>query len=55
MSFHPYPAIFALLSWHCVISQWCPHIGKRCHYDPNQVDLVSKVAFSCGVVVTVAT
>jgi hypothetical protein len=27
MSSAPYLAVFMLLNWHCVISQWCSHIG----------------------------
>jgi hypothetical protein len=33
--FGPYPIIFMLLNWHWIISWWCLHIIKRCHYQPH--------------------
>jgi hypothetical protein len=31
----PCPTVFMLLNWHCVINQWCLHIGKCCHCWPQ--------------------
>ncbi len=37
------------LNWHCVISQWCLHIGRCCHYRPHSSWFVSRVTLSHGV------
>ncbi len=48
--------VFMSSNWHCDMNWWCPHVGRRCHHrDHTQVDLVSRVAFSHGVVVTQVT
>jgi hypothetical protein len=33
--FAPYLIVFVSLSQHCVISWWCSHIGRCCHYWPH--------------------
>ncbi len=37
------PIIFAPSNWHCVISWWCLHVGKHCHYGPQS----SWFGFTC--------
>jgi hypothetical protein len=38
-----------LLSWHCIISWWCPHIGRCCHHQPHSSWFISQIVHFQGV------